>query len=645
LAILLFTFGLFFLPSVSHAQGTNESRSVVYFKNGVDEAWLQDHTTKIVHRFHFIPAVSVVLKQETNTVKISSNESDPTIQISPDRLVETSSQSVSYGYNQVLANKRIPSTLSGSGVKIGVLDTGIDKEHPDLKVKGGTCVLTIIEASGCNNSYDDDSLVGHGTHVAGIIAAQNNTIGVLGVAPKVDLYAIKGLNKSGQGTTTTIMAGIEWAITNKMDILNFSLTTSFDDPALKAMVNKAYESGILLIAAAGNEGKETEIGVDTVQYPAKYDSVVAVSSTNELNKRAPTSSFGSEVEIAAPGEDIYSTFPLTLDSGNYPKGYNQLSGTSMAAPFATGIAALYMERYPNLSNKEIRAKLQKNAKDLGATGRDNYFGFGLVQADISYIDHSNITLPYTLDSKGKVNVDTSKILTETSLYNVYRFDKKIASDVTKNQILDYGFSGSVEYTFYAVNNGVEDRQSPWIFQVIIPKPMFKDVNNQMWYSRHLGYLYHEDILSGYKNKMIRPDDNITRAEAATLIGRQLNLSGVQNSTRFKDVTEKVTASGYIERLAKAGIISGFKDGTFRPTEYVTRAEISILIAKAFNLDPLEKGTFKDVTNNVTGYQYINSVTNENISKGYSKNIFKPYVTIKRAIFAVFLANAKNEYLR
>ncbi len=170
---------------------------------------------------------------------------------------------------------------AGSGVKVAVLDTGIDLDHPDLQVniKGGVNTINPFK------SADDDN--GHGTHVAGIIAGADNTVGVLGVAPNASLYAVKVLNKNGSGFISDIIEGLQWSIDNNMQVVNMSFGTSSDVQSFHDALINAYNSGIVLVAAAGNSGP----GDSTVLYPAKYAEVIAVSATDSTDTIASWSSF------------------------------------------------------------------------------------------------------------------------------------------------------------------------------------------------------------------------------------------------------------------------------------------------------------------------------------------------------------------
>ena len=210
-------------------------------------------------------------------------------------------------------------TSRGAGVKIGIIDTGISKSHPDLagNLKGG---VNFVAQKGriTASKWDDDN--GHGSHVAGIAAAVDNDEGVIGVAPDADLYAIKVLDRRGSGFLSDVIDGIYWSINNGMDVINMSLGCNCDIPSLQSAVDAAAGAGVVVVAAAGNAGS----GADTVIYPAKYSSAIAVAATDNTDARASFSSTGPTVEMAAPGVAIFSTWK----NGDY----NTISGTSMASP-------------------------------------------------------------------------------------------------------------------------------------------------------------------------------------------------------------------------------------------------------------------------------------------------------------------------
>ncbi|MBS3903135.1 MAG: S8 family peptidase [Anaplasmataceae bacterium] len=284
----------------------------------------------------------------------------------PSLLRTPSAQTTPWGITKVGAPS-VWANYQGDPIKVAVIDTGIDLDHPDLQAN----IKKQYNAIYSWRNADDDN--GHGSHVAGIIAALNNNQGVVGVAPRVDLFAVKVLNSRGSGYLSDIVEGIDWAIQNQAQVINLSLGSSSDSPSLRDAVVRAYNAGVVVIAAAGNNG-------GAVLYPAAYPQVIAVSATDSNNQLASWSNRGSEVDLAAPGVSIYST---------YSRGaYKTLNGTSMASPHVAGVAALILDSPVGTNDQngngrwdpsEVLNRMTNTAVDLGATGFDTLFGFGLVQ--------------------------------------------------------------------------------------------------------------------------------------------------------------------------------------------------------------------------------------------------------------------------
>jgi thermitase len=243
---------------------------------------------------------------------------------------------------------------SSGGKRVAILDTGIDRAHVDLLGKvvacaGATSALGIV----VNNACDDDGA--HGTHVAGTVAANtNNGIGVAGTAPNAELAIFKFLNAAGVGFLADEIAGIEWAHqTARANVISMSFGSYEPDDGEQKALRDAWNAGILLVAAAGNDFD------DTKNYPAYYSEVMSVASVNAADAVSEFSVCNSDVEIAAPGEDIWSTFP-----GNT---YGVISGTSMATPHVAGIGALVMSER-GLTAQQTRSAIVNSAEPIASTG-------------------------------------------------------------------------------------------------------------------------------------------------------------------------------------------------------------------------------------------------------------------------------------
>lgn len=254
-----------------------------------------------------------------------------------------------------------------SSVVIAVVDSGVDYGHADLAGKltaGHNFIACPNSVPPCPFLPQDDN--GHGTHVAGIAAAlTNNNTGVAGVSWGAQVMPVKVLNSSGNGSYENVAAGIVWAVDHGAQVINLSLGGINPSAALESAVLYAYGHNTLLVASTGNQGSPN------VLYPARYPQVVAVGASNMNNLPASFSNYGPEVDLAAPGENIYS-----LWIGN---SYQIRSGTSMSAPFVSGLAAVL---FGYISGADaVRSVIEATALDIGPVGWDNYSGAGLIQMD------------------------------------------------------------------------------------------------------------------------------------------------------------------------------------------------------------------------------------------------------------------------
>jgi len=267
---------------------------------------------------------------------------------------------------------------TGQGITIAVIDTGVALAHPDLQdnLVSGYNAITQSEAPGANRDNN-----GHGTHVAGIAAAVRNNVGVVGVAYRAKIMPIKAMDAIGEGYDDAIAAGIVWAADHGAKIINLSVGTehgSHSSDILSKSIAYAYNKGCLLIAAAGNYDPDKE-GNPGVSYPASDPDVLAVAATDQANNVANYSVTGPEVDLSAPGDSIISTW-WSKTTGS---GYATSSGTSMAAPFVSGEAALIWSQHPAWSRDQVIKVLEAGVKDLGASGRDTLYGYGLVDVKLA----------------------------------------------------------------------------------------------------------------------------------------------------------------------------------------------------------------------------------------------------------------------
>jgi subtilisin family serine protease len=257
----------------------------------------------------------------------------------------------------------------GEGVKIAVLDTGIQEDHPDINdnILPGTNIV--------NPGKPPIDKVGHGSHVAGIICAENNDIGVVGVAPKSKVIPVKVLGDDGTGSFLNVAAGIHWAIKQEVDLICMSLGSPRPLQQVRRAIQLADKKGIVVFVAAGNMGQS-----DEVFYPAAYPETIAIGSIDKDFKRSKFSSTGKNLDFMAPGGSILSTVPINW--------YGIMSGSSMAAPWVCGVAALLLsyarERKSKITLRtaqDYRNAFRANTipiKDPNYAGEKFFEGFGII---------------------------------------------------------------------------------------------------------------------------------------------------------------------------------------------------------------------------------------------------------------------------
>ncbi len=268
-----------------------------------------------------------------------------------------------------LQAKRIPQVwLRGKGsidVTVAVIDTGVDASHPDLlnRVVTGPDFAhkpkNLLDRRDKNGAMDEG---GHGTHCAGIIAANaNNIVGIAGIAPQVRIMPVRVLDEKGLGHQFNVMKGIAYAINQGARIINLSLGGNRTSSVERRFYEAAVQSKTLIIAAAGNGG-------ESLDFPAAYPGVLSVGATNERGELAYFSNRGTALSLTAPGVGILSTYPN--------QAYAKTSGTSAAAPFVAGVAALVWSQHPDWSPQQVRDHLERTADDRGAPGIDPLYGRG-----------------------------------------------------------------------------------------------------------------------------------------------------------------------------------------------------------------------------------------------------------------------------
>ena len=393
--VMAMTFAVLIAPATAQsADARSGERTIVLFADGVSMADGVEAVSGVGPVVQELPLVNgVVLRvppqaagrmlAHNPVVDVVEADGVVTVTAKPDRPGKPdkpgggkdSKSEAPWGVDRIDADL-VWGTTTGEAVRVAIVDTGIDATHPDLdaNVVGGYSAVDYTA------SWADDD--GHGTHVAGTVAAESDGNGVVGAAPDADLLGVKVLDYNGSGTVADVIEGIEWCVGNGVDVINMSLSTGTYYQSLDEAIQAAHAAGIVVVAAAGNSGP----GEGTVRYPAKFANVLAVSATDSDDSLASFSSRGPEVDLAAPGVGIESTY-WHRRRGSI---YRDLDGTSMAAPHVSGVAALVLSTPVGAWDadgdgawdpSEVATKLTATGEDLGPADFDSWYGHGLVDAE------------------------------------------------------------------------------------------------------------------------------------------------------------------------------------------------------------------------------------------------------------------------
>lgn len=371
--LVFLSFLLFFGALLSFkifAQSSEEFASdalIVRFEEGTTEqekeAILSSVGAKKERRINRVNAQRVRIsknKVRENVRKLNKNRkvkyAEPDFVAKKTEIPNDTYYSSQWGLPKIKAEGGWDKTRGSENAPVAIADTGIDDSHPDLSGK----VLKRANFT-WDPDFDGD---GHGTHVAGIVAATtNNSLGVASLGYDSKLFSVKVLDNTGSGYYSWIASGVIWAADNGAKVINLSLGGSSDSQTLRDAVSYAWGKGVVIVAAAGNSNNSRAL------YPAYYTNSIAVAATDQNDKKASFSSYGSWVDLAAPGVSILSTY-----QGNYA----YLSGTSMATPFVSALSSLVFANNPGFNNLQVRNKIEGTAEKIAKTG--TYWIYGRIDA-------------------------------------------------------------------------------------------------------------------------------------------------------------------------------------------------------------------------------------------------------------------------
>lgn len=358
------------------AQDLQGETYLVQFQPGASQAertaWLIATDAELVS---WMPQIAVAEVRFPHGAPLAAASADtapiafmePDVQVSGDVAVsDPAFLDANQGYGQHLLDLALAwnVTKGSADVTIAIVDSGINPNHPEFAghlVPGYDFI---------NNDDDPTDDHGHGTHVAGIAAAELNGIGTVGVCPQCSLMPVKVLNQRNGGTWGSVSKGILFAVDNGADVINLSLGATITSTTLISSVQYALNNDVVVVAAAGNMASNTPF------YPAAVPGVIGVSGTDSHDQYWQISNYGDYIDVSAPAVNIYSSYYDLVNTS----GYAYMSGTSMASPFVSGLAALIRSRRPELTVEEVTNLIAETAKDLGDPGRDSLYGSGRVDA-------------------------------------------------------------------------------------------------------------------------------------------------------------------------------------------------------------------------------------------------------------------------
>ena len=455
--------------------------------------------------------------------------------------------------------------LNGQGITVAIIDSGLNANHEDFvgaKILPGRNLL--------NNSTDVTDTVGHGTFVTGLLVAQrDNGIGISGLVDEAAIVPFKCFSTGNRTNVSYIVSAIYAAVdTYDCDVINLSLGAERNTQALTDAVRYAEAHNVIIVSAVGNDG-----GTDYV-YPAADDSVVGVGSVGPTLAGSSFSQHNDSVLVVAPGEAI-----LSLDHTTY-SGYSQGKGTSFSAPFVTAMAVMAKTRNPDMTGKEFMALLTSTARDLGPSGYDIQYGYGLVDVESFVSALLNTDTPHLCSNFTDIRSHWAQpyicFVVEEGLMNGVT-----ATTFSPDTTLTRGMMATILYRMHLENGG--EALTGGI-------PPFSDVEAQSWYADAICWAAQNGIVNGMTDTLFMPLENISREQMAAMLYRYSQFQGQETAgdptalDRFSDSAK--IASYAREAMAWAvslHLITGMTEDSLSPQTHATRAQTAAVFQRLLNL--------------------------------------------------------------
>lgn len=656
-------------------------------ENSAESIYDQQLIIKLANNHSFNPksydvelvkSSNILMDQNIMIVKVPKNENfkskqaeietnSDVIYTEPDRFVEPSTvlapeiSKNQWYLNKIDMLKAWEINQGSKDITIAVLDTGVNVINPVLKNR----VLTGYDFINKDKNAKDDN--GHGTQVAGIIAANTNS-NMTGLDLHASILPVKVIDSDGNGPTSNVVSGIYYAIKKGVDVINMSYVNYSYSEAEEEALWEAYKQGITLVAAAGNEGWGRS------GYPASYTPVISVSATDKNDKLASFSNFGNHIDLAAPGVDIYTL--------NYSGGYKNSKGSSFSAPIVSALAGMLAAQHPKWRPEDIEWALESSTKKASKEEWNRNLGYGRVNALKSfkakllykqtdqkdYKSATKLVNKQAIENKLKQPLDVNWFTFDLSAPSKVTMTlENLAKHIDLSGVL-YEYEGNEIHEVLAFNNGsrgevekataklspgtyylaVHDIYGKWSkdpYDIkISTKPYdlesisYSDVTR---YEKEIKFLTTKGIIRGYPDGTFQPTKEITRLQAIQMILKEMKIDSNTYDApdpSFTDVNPDSYGFNDIATAVDLGIIKGKKNQTFDSYDYLTRAQLAAILVKAYQLTGASQETFSDVPVDHWAHEVISTLLANEITKGYEDNTFRPNKKVSRAHFSVLLYN-------
>lgn len=471
--------------------------------------------------------------------------------------------------------------LTGKGVKVGFVDSGVNGAHEDLNpehIHGMDFIPAEQEEGGVDRDYTEDN-TGHGTFVCGLVAAQtDNGIGLAGVAPDAELYVYRVFDQKTAATSEVVKA-IEQAIADGCQIINLSLGSSKRSEAMERVIQKAQRAGIIVVAAVGNSGNSV------LRYPAALDGVIGVGSVDQNLQRSAYSQYNESVDFTAPGGGVAGLGYTAPDAYRLDLTSPANQGTSFSTPLVTALAALMLSYDPDISTEGVCQLLRTTATDLGKPGYDTEYGYGLVNTEKMVQElRRTYTIQYQLNGGTlEAPVTSYKVTDDTIVLPI----PKRGNDWFMGWYEHEDCSGEPVRTLPAGSVGDRTLYAAWQSEEQGKLP-FDDVQSDDWFSSYVRYVFERGMMAGTGNRRFSPAYKTDRAMAVTMLYQMAGKPRVSGELTFEDVKPGEYYYTPVLWAVERGVAKGYSEKIFGPLDSITREQLALMLYSFAGKPPVDE---------------------------------------------------------